>query len=194
MKWLAFLVAGTLPLSVLALPAQGSSSAKLITTSESFWQIQGEERHLIIRVATRFSTSIPAVAATATATGHASSPSGGGDGGLTTPSCDALVKQCVIDDAHAPTGPFSTAFNKYSCVMAFACRARNNQTPDQLLYEMTGGKNPPKSFDLPRFSPSVRPFLLLKGASLMMEFPDLRTTLEQRQDLDAAELHRCVLR
>jgi hypothetical protein len=71
-------------------------------------------------------------------------------------ACDKLVQQCAADDEESPYGDLGTVFNKWSCVMAFACRAPAENV-DDVIYEMWHSKAQyPNSLEEPRLSTNVR--------------------------------------
>jgi hypothetical protein len=74
-----------------------------------------------------------------------------------TPPCEALVQDCYHETVgDNPTGEYGTAFHKWSCAMAFACRAvTEGQSVDGLIAELFGVKGASATQEL-RFGTNVR--------------------------------------
>jgi hypothetical protein len=107
-----------------------------------------------VTVSSRTTTVVPTSTSTPTPV-----PSSGDNG-----ACDRLAAQCKIEDASSPLGAYRTAFNKLSCVLAFACRAGGaglaggvpRNVDDVIYLEFWNSKAvPPKATELPRLSVNV---------------------------------------
>jgi hypothetical protein len=170
MQFLAFLTAALLPVFVFSAPADGGSSIDSVSLSSQLAHMRSnsrvhvQERQALLLVFRSshegmFLTSILPIAtqtalSSVTSVGHAPSPT---STSLDNGACDTLVQNCIVDDdaANSPYGNLGNVFNKWSCVMAFACRAPAKNV-NQVLQEMWDSNLPaPTALKEPRLSENV---------------------------------------